>query len=230
MGKLLMMPLPKAHVSVHSNSVPGGLQLWLSAPREGNSSYAAAYSAVSQAMQSALREWVSMWLQENPEAMERKVSGYSLLAFSCTPPYRGRSTNLFTYDVQQTAVVDRAVRAAGRIIAEQATSLGSFRKAAGPRIIPTEVARFVSQKRRNLYRMFHVETLLMDEVLKFTQINIPKLGLEKAAAELRTAFEKHLRRFSDEFDLASRCDELLSIATDALRTRPAEPQEMPIAA
>jgi hypothetical protein len=230
MGKLLMMPLPKAHVSVHSNSAPSNLQLWLSAPREGSASYAAAYSAVSQAMQSALRQWVGEWLRENPEAMERKVSGYSLLAFSCTRPYRGRSTNLFTYDVQQTAVVDRAVQAAGRIITEQVTSLECLRKAAGPRIIPSEVARFVSQKRRNLYRMFHVETLLMDEVLKFTQINIPKLGLEKAAAELRTAFERHLRRFTDEFDLAARCDELLSIAADALRTRPAEQQEMPIAA
>jgi hypothetical protein len=230
MGKLLMMPTSKAHVSVHSNSVPPALQLWLSAPREGQASYAAVYTAVSQVMQSAVRQWVGEWLRENPEVMERKVSGYSLLAFSCTRPYRGRSTNLFTYDVQQTAAVDQALRAAGRVIAEQVGSLEIIRKRAGPRIIPSQVAQFVSQKRRDLYRMFHVEMLLMDEILKFTQINIPKLGLEKAAAELRTAFEKHLHRFTDEFDLATRCDELLSIATKALRTRPIEQEEMPIAA
>jgi hypothetical protein len=230
MGKLLVMPLPKAHVSVHSNSAAGDLELWLSAPREGNASYAAVYSAVSLAMQSALRQWVGDWLRENPESLERKVSGYSLLAFSCTRPYRGRSTNLFTYDPQQTAAVDHAIRAAGRLMAEQVTSINSIRKAAGPRIIPSQVTQFVSQKRRNLYRMFHVETLLMDEILKFTQINIPKLGLAKAAAELRTAFERHLHRFTDEFDLASRCGDLLAIATEALRTRPIEQDEMPIAA
>jgi hypothetical protein len=230
MGKLLMMPRPEAHVSVHSNSGAGDLELWLSAPREGNASYAAVYSAVSLAMQSALRQWVGEWLKQNPDALERKVSGYSLLAFSCTRPYRGRSTNVFTYDPQQTTAVDHAIRAAGRMVAEQITCITSLRKTAGGRIIPSQVTQFVSQKRRNLYRMFHVETLLMDEILKFTQINIPKLGLQKAAAELRMAFEKHLHRFADEFDMADRSNELLAIATDALRTRPAKQDEMPIAA
>jgi hypothetical protein len=230
MGKLLMMPRPEAHVSVHSNSGAGDLELWLSAPREGNASYAAVYSAVSLAMQSALRQWVGEWLKQNPDTLERKVSGYSLLAFSCTRPYRGRSTNVFTYDPQQTTAVDHAIRAAGRMVAEQITCITSLRKTAGGRIIPSQVTQFVSQKRRNLYRMFHVETLLMDEILKFTQINIPKLGLQKAAAELRMAFEKHLHRFVDEFDMADRSNELLAIATDALRTRPAKQDEMPIAA
>lgn len=230
MGKLLMMPLAKAPASAGSNSGAGDKQLWLSAPREGNASYAAAYSAVSQAMQSALRQWVGEWLRENPDVLERKVSGYSLLAFSCTRPYRGRSTNLFTYDPQQTAAVDQALRAAGRVIAERVTSINHNRNAGGRRLVATQVSRFVSEKRRSLYRMFHVETLLMDEILKFTQINMPKLGFEKAAAELHTAFERHLRRFTDEFDLGSRSGELLSIAADALRTRPIEQNEMPIAA
>ena len=230
MGKLLMMPLPKTQVSEHSNSGPRDLKLWLSAPRERNASYAAVYSAVSLAMQSALRRWVGEWIRENPAVMERKVSGYSLLAFSCTRPFRGRSTNIFTYDVQQTAAVDQALKAAGRMIAEQVTSLNSIRQPAGQRIIPSQVTQFVSQKRTNLYRMFHVETLLMDEILKFTQINIPKVGLENAAAELRTAFQRHLHRFSDEFDLANRCDELLSIAGEALRIQPIKQNEMAVAA
>lgn len=234
MGKLLMMPAPKTRVSEFSKPAgAGNLALWLSAPREGASSYAAVYSAVSQAMQSALREWVSEWLRQNPEAIERKVSGYSLLAFSCTRPYKGRSTNLFTYDVQQTAAVDQALRAAGRVIADQVTALNNLRSASskpGPRIVPSQVAQFVSQKRRNLYRMFHVETLLMDEILKFTQINIAKLGLEKAAAELHSAFERHLHRFSEEFDLAERAGDLFSIATSALRASEIVENEMPLAA
>jgi hypothetical protein len=210
------------------------LNLWLAAPREKNPSYIAVYGSISQAMQTALRQWVSEWLSQNPEAIGRRVSGYSLLAFSCTRPYRGRTTNLFTYDVQQTSVVDHALRAAGRMIGEEASRLDRIRRAsgqnAGPRLIPYKIAEFVREKRRPIYRMFHVETLLMDEVLKFTQLNISKIGVEKAAAELRSAFAKHLRRFTDEFDMSAHCDELLYVATEALRTRGIEEEALPLAA
>jgi hypothetical protein len=208
--------------------------LWLAAPRERNPSYISVYSSVSFAIQSALRQWVSEWLGQHPEAIERRVSGYSLLAFSCTRPYRGRTTNLFTYDVQQTSVVDHALKVAGRSISEEASRLDGIRRASGenngPRLVPGKVAEFVREKRRPIYRMFHVETLLMDEVLKFTQINIPKLGVERAAAELRSAFAKHLHRFTDEFDMSGRCDELLYLATEALKTRKIEEEELPVAA
>lgn len=213
---------------------PFDLNLWLSAPRERNPSYIAVYSAISHAMQSALRRWVGEWLNENPDAIERRVTGYSLLAFSCTRPYRGRTTNLFTYDVQQTSVVDHALRVAGRFISEEASRLDGLRRAASQNaclwLVPSKVAEFVREKRRPIYRMFHVETLLMDEVLKFTQINIAKLGLERAAAELRSAFAKHLRRFSEEMDMSVHCDELLYLATEALRTRGMDEAEMPLAA
>ena len=215
-------------------ALPTNLQLWLSAPREGDSSYAAVYSEVSRTIQGALRQWVGAWVREHPEVLERKVSGYSLLAFSCTRPYRGRSTNVFTYDVQQTSVADQALRAAGRVIAAEVSHLNGLRNAAGtargPRVVPTQVAEFVRQKRHSLHRMFHVETLLMDEILKFTQINIPTLGLEKAVIELRCAFARHLRRFTDEFDLAERTDELIHLATEALRTRNFEENQAQLAA
>jgi hypothetical protein len=217
-----------------SAQLPFDLNLWLSAPRERNPSYISVYSAVSHALQTALRRCVREWLEEHPGTIERRVSGYSLLAFTCTRPYRGRTTNLFTYDVQQTSVVDHALRVASRLIAEEASRLDGLRRAsgqnAGPRLVPCKVAEFVREKRRPIYRMFHVETLLMDEVLKFTQINIPKLGLEKAANELRSAFAKHLRRFTDEFDMSEHCDELLYLATEALRTRKIDEEELPVAA
>ncbi|HEX6546957.1 MAG TPA: hypothetical protein VF023_11655 [Bryobacteraceae bacterium] len=216
-----------------SSHLPFDLNLWLSAPRERNPSYIPVYSSIAYAMQSALRRWVAEWLSVNPDAIERRVSGYSLLAFSCTRPYRGRTTNLFTYDVQQTSVVDRALRTSSRLIAEEASRLEQKRRAwggTGPRLVPTKVAEFVREKRRPIYRMFHVETLLMDEVLKFTQMNIAKLGIKAAAVELRSAFVRHLRRFTDEFDMSARCDELLYIATEALRTRGIEEEEMPVAA
>jgi hypothetical protein len=237
---VVRMPVPQGTdrsakvVELTSAQLPFDLNLWLSAPREKNSSYIAVYSAISSAMQTALRRWVGEWLSNNPDAIERRVSGYSLLAFSCTRPYRGRTTNLFTYDVQQTSVVDHALRVASRTISEEASRLDGIRRAsaetAGPRLVPSKVAEFVREKRRPIYRMFHVETLLMDEILKFTQINIQKMGVEKAAVELQSAFMKHLRRFSDELDMSVHCDELLYVATEALRTRGIEEEALPLAA
>ena len=72
------------------------------------------------------------------------------------------------------------------------------------------------KNRRAIYRMLNVETMLMDSILKFAVIDIPKLGLEAALVILRRAFNTQLRRFSEEFDLSVRTEELLAIATAAL--------------
>jgi len=199
--------------------------LWLSAPRERSLSYFPVYSAVSQAIQTFLRSWVKDWLQKNAATLERKVSVCSLLAFSCTKPYRGRPVNLFTYDVQQAVAIDRAIRSAAMLLQAELKALKqsqSVEKPIAQTLIAPRVMDVVNRNRRPIYRMFTIETNLMNEVLKFTQINIAKLGLEKAAMELRAGFARHLHRFSEKFDMAERCDDLLRIATDALRTRPAD--------
>src|SRR5947199_9286854 len=72
------------------------------------------------------------------------------------------------------------------------------------------------KNRKAIYKMLNVETVLMDSILKFAVIDIPKLGLEAALVVLRRAFNTQLRRFSDEFDLSVRTEELLAIATAAL--------------
>jgi hypothetical protein len=93
----------------------------------------------------------------------------------------------------------------------------SVEKPIAQTLIAPRVMDVVNRNRRPIYRMFTIETNLMNEVLKFTQINIAKLGLEKAAMDLRAGFARHLHRFSEKFDMAERCDDLLRIATDALR-------------
>jgi len=60
---------------------------------------------------------------------------------------------------------------------------------------------------------------LMDSILKFAIIDIPKLGLDEAVVVLRRAFNTQLRRFSDEVDLGDRAEELLRIATGALMSK-----------
>ena len=70
----------------------------------------------------------------------------------------------------------------------------------------------------------------MNSILKFAIVDIHKLGLVEASAVLRREFHKNLKRFSDEFDLSEYTDELLRIATDALRTKLAAEMELPLAA
>jgi hypothetical protein len=242
LGKLIVMPMNSEFRSEEMEATsPADQQaelafdakLWLSAPRERSQSYFPVYSAVSQAIQASLRTWVKDWLNENAATLERKVSVCSLLAFSCTKPYRGRPVNLFTYDIQQTIAIDRAVRSAATLLQAEVKTLRQSQPAETPvaqTLIAPRVMHVVNRNRRPIYRMFTIETNLMNEVLKFTQINIAKLGLEKAAMELRAGFARHLHRFSEKFDMAERCDDLLRIATDALRTRPADENQMPLAA
>ena len=95
-----------------------------------------------------------------------------------------------------------------------------------------EVVKYVMKNRRAIYKMLNVETVLMNSILKFALIDIPKLGLEDSVTLLRRAFSTQLGRFSDEFDLSERTDELLKIATDALLTKMATDAvvEIPLAA
>ena len=237
MGKLLMMP---SKVNMTNQDQPASaapmsadqttaadnqaqeidFTVWLNAPRERTSQYFPVYSAVSKALQTSLRAWTQQWLHDNPQVFERKIAAYSLLVFSCSRPFRGRSTNLFTYDIQQNATLDQAFRSAVPALREKLDELNTSHRASGlpgvMSILPKRIEDFVSKNRRPMYRMFSVETALMDEVLKFTQINIPKWGLDKAVEELRSAFRKHLHRFAEEFDMADRTEELLSILTNVI--------------
>jgi hypothetical protein len=209
-------------------------RLWLNAPRERTPSYFPVYSSVSKAIQSALRQWAGDWLCEHPDAIDRRVFAYSLLVFSCTRPYSGRPSNIFTYDVQQGSALDQALRTASRRLSERLAYIDGVQRAAGRpgtiSLMPARVANYVRKNRRTIYKMFNVETLLMNEILKFTQISIPKMGPERAAAGLCSAFARHLRRFTDEFDMAERTGELLRIATDALISRQGIEDEMPVSA
>ena len=79
-----------------------------------------------------------------------------------------------------------------------------------------EVVKYVMRNRRAIYKMLNVETVLMDSILKFAIIDIPKLGLDESVVLLRRAFNTQLRRFSTDIDMTGRVEQLLQIATDAL--------------
>lgn len=246
MGILIEMPLrnkPMTEaVAEQSGSAavqaePTGIDFsaWKSAPKERTANYFPTYSAVSKAMQTAMRQWVSEWFAAHPEILMRPHTAYPVLVYQATHPFSGKPTNIFTYDIQQTVALDRA-------FASAASKLGRQLKELDTKSFPwltrehyfayrsKEVVKYVSKNRRAIYKMLNTETLLMDSILKFALIDIPKLGLDEAAILLKKTFATQLRRFSDEFDLSDRAEALLRIATDALLIKQPSENAMPLAA
>jgi hypothetical protein len=215
--------------------------VWRNAPKERTPAYFPTYSAVSRAMQAAMRGWVRDWFQANPDILKRPQTAYPILVFQCTRPFAGKRTNIFTYDVQETETLDRAFSSAARGLAAELKTIDTkrfdwFTREYYFAYRNNEVVKQVKKNRRAIYKMLNVETVLMNNILNFAVVDVPTLGLEPAVKLLRRAFEVQLRRFSIEFDMTVRVDELLKIATDALRAKLAAdkaaqlPSEMPLAA
>ncbi len=198
--------------------------VWKAAPRERTVNYFPTYSTVSRAMQGAMRAWVREWFAANVEILLRPHTAYAILVYQCTHPFAGKPTNMFTYDIQQTEALDRAFASAANKLGRELKALDTKRFSWFTRehyfaYRSKEVVKYVSKNRRAIYRMLNVETVLMDSILKFAIIDIPKLGLDESLVILRRAFNTQLRRFSDIVDLGERTEELLRIATDALVTK-----------
>jgi hypothetical protein len=235
MGELIMMPVRDAGADTtaasaveESLATPSGandaidFSIWKSAPKERTPSYFPTYSIVSKAIQAAMRGWVREWFNSHLEILQRPHTAYPILVYQCTHPFAGKPTNMFTYDIQQTEMLDRAFASAAHRLGRElkaldTKSLGWFTRQHYFAYRSKEVVKYVSRNRRALYKMLNVETVLMNSILKFAIIDIPKLGMDQALVLLRRAFNTQLGRFSDEFDFSPRAEELLRIATDALR-------------
>src|SRR5207248_4285006 len=185
MGELIMMPSRnsdaeqaiieenEAQPSAEISSVD--FSIWKRAPKERTTAYFPTYSAVSRAMQTAMRAWVREWFAANPEVLLRPHTAYPILVFQCTHPFAGKPTNIFTYDIQQTEALNRA-------FASAANKLGRELKTIDTKRFPwftrehyfayrsKEVVKYVMRNRRAIYKMLNVETVLMDSILKFAII------------------------------------------------------------
>ncbi len=202
-------------------SIPVDLSVWKRAPSERTSGYFPTYSNISKAMQTALRAWVREWFSANEHILLRPHTAYAILVYQCTHPFSGRPTNMFTYDIQQTEALNRAFASAarrlgGELRALNTRRLGWFTREHYFAYRSKQVVKYVSKNRRALYKMLNVETVLMDSILKFAIIDIPSLDFEEATILLRRTFATQLGRFSDEFDLTERAEDLLRIVTEAL--------------
>ena len=207
-----------------SNGSTTDFSIWTKAPRERTAAYFPTYSAVSKAMQTTMRGWVREWFAANMEILQKPHAAYAVLVYQCTHPFSGRPTNIFTYEIQQTETLNRAFRSAANKLGRYLRSLDTKRLEWFTRehyfaYRSQEVIGYVYKNPRALYRMLHVETMLMDAILRFSIIDLPTIGMEESLMRLRRTFRIQLHRFSDQFDLSPRSEELLRIATDALASK-----------
>jgi hypothetical protein len=235
MGELIVMPPAEQPVntplavadetdresSFASDVATTDFSVWKIAPRERTAGYFPVYSAVSKAMQTAMRGWVREWFAGNMEILQKPYAAYAMLVYQCTHPFAGRPTNIFTYEIQQTDVVHKAFRSAANKLGRYLKSLDTKRLAWFTRehyfaYRSQEVVNYVYKNPRGIYRMLHVETMLMDAILRFSIIDLPTIGMEESLIRLRRTFRVQLHRFSEQFDLSPHTDELLRIATDTL--------------
>src|SRR3954468_2390123 len=231
MGLLIEMPVRETLSTAAGNGAAEAetatsfgsvdFSVWKNAPKERTAAYFPTYSTISKAMQSTLRGWVREWFNANPEVLLRPHTAYPVLVFQCTHPFAGKATNVFTYDIQQTEALNRAFTSAASKLGRELKTLDTKKYAWLTRehyfaYRSKEVVKYVMKNRRAIYRMLNVETMLMDSILKFAIIDLPKLGLDEALVILRRSFNTQLRRFSEDFDLSVRTEELLAIATAAL--------------
>ena len=224
-----------------SNTSEIDFSIWKMAPKERTPAYFPTYSAVSRAMQAAMRGWVREWFRGNPEVLMRPQTAYPILVYQCTHPFAGKKTNIFTYDIQETEVLDRAFSSAAKSLARELKTLDTKRFKWFTREYyfayrSREVVKQVAKNKKAIYKMLNVETVLMNSILNFAVVDVPAIGLETAVKMLRRSFEVQLGRFSSEIDMTVHLDELLRVVTDALITKLGAadalsiPDEMPLAA
>jgi hypothetical protein len=195
--------------------------VWQNAPRERTAAYFPTYSSISRALQAALREWTREWFYANPAVLSRFSTAYQILVYFSTTPFRGRPTNFFTYDVQRTELIQEAMLSAASKMKRALERLDTSKLpwAIRERYFPyryQEVIRFVKRNHQVLYQMLNADTKLMDATLWFALHDVRELSLDHAGAKLRSRFHQQLTRFSSEFDLTGRGDDLLRIATEQL--------------
>jgi hypothetical protein len=204
-----------------TNSEAVNFAVWAKAPKERTAAYFPTYALICRAMQAALRKWVREWFHAHPEVLSRTHTAFQILVYFSTHPFRGKRTNTFTYDIQQTDMINLALASAASNLSRELSALDTSQL---PRAIREQyfayrhkrIIQYVSRNRRILYRMLNADTVLMDAVLNFAVTGIPTLGVEEASLNLRDKFSVQLNRMSDEIDLGGRTDQLLRIITDQL--------------
>jgi ribosomal protein L16/L10AE len=156
-----------------------------------------------------------------------------MLVYISTRPFRGKRTNLFTYEVQQEGLLEQALSSAATHLPKQLEAVNTqhlpwdVREHYFPYRSET-VIKTVRQNRRTLIKMLNAETALIDGLVNFGAASVRKNGLVAAHKTILKTIKVQLGRFCPELGFGTRAGSLLHIATSELiRVREAPTRTVP---
>lgn len=208
---------------------------WLSAPTSSNPLYQPFYSAVSYAMQAALRRLVLPLYFTNPERYRDIKLGYPLVCYAASKPFLSRLKGEFTYDVLNSAnmadfwrtgrvrlplvlaPLEESLRAAG-----EADLALLYRSRRAPHIA-------LRSERRTLYHkracgLLAAETgLLSDLIAVGGHGSLPQTRQDRIVRRFVRRWTTRLRRFYPNQDFSSLgpalLDEITAVAVEGKQPR-----------
>jgi hypothetical protein len=219
-------------------SVPGSfVTAWLDAPDEQTAEYFPVFSAVSVAVQRALRQWLPYVYFSDIDKYDDLDAAFPLVVYQATRPFPGRGRGEFTYDIMEPGTVPLVLRNAARGLAIELRRIFPLLTGAGKRRTawfyePGEAGAIISAVQRKptlLNALLSADAFFMDSLLrlaaqgrKLSEV-LPRdpqravKDLAKFSAGFVTTFHRRLRRLYGGENFAQFGSLLLVEATRALK-------------
>ncbi|MGE5568876.1 MAG: hypothetical protein ACM3S5_07555 [Rhodospirillales bacterium] len=186
-------------------SVPGSfVAAWLQAPDERSPEYFLTFSAVSVAVQRALRQWLPYVHFSDIDRYGDLEAAFPLIVYKCMRPYPGRGRGEFTYDVMEPQTMPLALRSAARVLPAEMRRIHALLTAAEKKKIakfyaPGETKQIIAAVQRKphlLNALLSADTFFVDSLQRLA---VEGRALREALAADPKRAVKKLAKFSAEF-------------------------------
>jgi hypothetical protein len=201
---------------------------WLAAPAERSPEFFPAFSRVSAAIQTTLRECIPARYFEDARSFANVKTAYPMLVYQASRPFRGKMRTELSYDVLNPptlAAFFRTVRpvlgdvlgaARIRLLAEGADELAAMYEAGRANAILESVQKW-SKSRKCLYVLIRAEGVLVNTLVELAGLgSLPEKQQARRVASFQKRWRFQLRRMYPGTDFTWLAAELLEAATLAL--------------
>jgi hypothetical protein len=217
--------------------IPSGIDFprpglgWLAAPAERSPDFFPAFSRVSAAIQTILRDRIPAHYFGTAASFANVKTAYPMLVYQASRPFRGKMRTELSYDVLNPATLAaffRTVRPAfgdvleaarTRLLAEGANELADLYQPARANAILQSVQKW-SKSRKCLYVLIRAEGVLVNTLIELAGLgSLPERQRATRVASFQKRWRFHLRRMYPGTDFTWLAAELLDGATEALAVR-----------
>jgi len=209
----------------------GGSKLsacWLAAPDERSPAFFPAFTAVSVAIQSALREHVPNTYFADLAVFGNTKTAYPMLVYRASHPFRGKLRTDLTYDVLNPQTLAALFRSVKFALPELLDRMEARLRSAGVEDLAVKYSRKrapeivqsvqrLNRSRKCLYILIRAEALLVNALVELGGLgNCPAKVQARRVASFEKKWNFQLRRLYPGMDFAWLAPALLDAATEAL--------------